>query len=55
MTSALTTLTGPLTPEQAETARIALDALAPNTRRAYRIARHDTDSGGAHHLFLSPR
>jgi len=38
MTSTLTILTGSLSPEQAETARIALDALAPNTRRAYRIA-----------------
>ena len=31
-------VTGPLDAENAETARIALDALAPNTRRAYRIA-----------------
>lgn len=37
-TTALATLAGPLSAEQAETARIALDALAPNTRRAYRIA-----------------
>ena len=29
---------GTLDAENAETARIALDALAPNTRRAYRIA-----------------
>ena len=36
--TALATFAGPLNPEQAETARIALEALAPNTRRAYRIA-----------------
>ncbi len=38
MTTALAALAGPPSAAQAESARIALDAFAPDTRRACRVA-----------------